>query len=264
MTEIAKGRWDARNVQLVMTTRNRRELLDRTLASLAKTRLPCTLWLVDDASDHPISLHEIQNLLSGGAVLLGGLLLNRERRRQAGAFNQGYALATDYLRQERHLRNAWLAKLEDDFEFNPEWLTALLCAWLALPVRSHNVGMLGAANGESGEAICRLGPACVPERLRERYDIGTLLELEVDVVLCQHVAAGCMFSSVSIWEDLMPIPPRPGIDADVMGDAASGSDWFLTGSGMKSITSRGMVCARIIPELLTHIGDGASTWRKGE
>ena len=70
-----------------------------------------------------------------------------------------------------------------------------------------------------------------------------------------------MFASLPIWEQLMPVPPREGVDVNVAADCASSVDWYLTGSGLRSINSIGMTCGRIIPELLTHIGDGRSTWR---
>lgn len=234
-------------VHLVMTTyrpdAGRHNLLEATLAALAeRTQTPAILWLIDDGGLLHVPLPDVKKILAGSLVSIGGIVQGGDRIGQAGSFNRGYALAEDAVRQSGWTDRTYLVKLEDDLAFAPNWLGELIDLWEDPGLARHNVGMLGGAYGQPGEHVaigCR------------------------NVKITYHVGAWCMFAPLAMWRQYMPIPPRPGIDAQ--GGApptASSADWYLTRRGVRSVAAMGRTCACL--HVVDHVGtkEGDSTWKK--
>jgi len=231
-----------REIHLVMTTYERRELLERTLRSLAgSTDVLCRLWLMDDASQLPLPDPDVRQALAGGSVELGAIVRGGVRVGQAGQFNRGYALVEDWLRQMGWPYRAYLCKLEDDLEFTAGWLERLAAVWEHPSLAQHNVGLLGGAYGQEGPVI----------------DIGG-----EPMKLTYHVGAWCMFAPMALWRQYLPLPNRGEMDA-IGGEppSASAADWHITRSGLLSVGAYGRQCG-LLNSIVKHVGTkpGDSTW----
>lgn len=239
---------DGAQVHLVMTTYGRRELLIRTLRSLgALTQRPATLWLLDDGAmegganssaviGELLAIH-VETKIRVGAYIYGG-----SRVGQAGQLNRGFALARDAVRQSRWLNRAYMVKLEDDLEFTAGWLRRLIYVWEHPDAALLNLGMLGGAYGEPGKHL----------------PVG-----REQVKLTHHVGAWCMFAPLTMWEDYLPIPPRPRADAQGgKPPTASSADWYINRTGRRSVLAQGRQCACL--GVVKHSGtaEGDSTWKR--
>ena len=232
-------------VHIIMTTYRekpeRHALFQAAMASLAtRTRVPATLWLMDEGAGEPLSAAKLQVMLAGSSITLGALCRAGRRIGQAAQFNRGYALVEDCVRQQSWPWRLYLVKTEDDFEFTEAWLARMIATWEHPTLAGHNIGMLGGANGEPGD----------------RVPVG-----EETVRITYHVAAGCMFAPLALWRDYLPVPPRPA--EDVQGGEPptleSGVDWMVTRRGLRSVSARGRRCA-LLEDLIIHRGRGQSTW----
>lgn len=237
---------DGAQVHLVMTTYERRGFLKRTLDSLGgKTLRPATLWLMDDASSEPASSELVQFwhwLQTETQITIGGIIMGGARVGQAGQLNRGFALVRDAIRQSGWLNRTYMVKIEDDLEFTEGWLRRLIYTWEHPDAAGLNLGLIGGAYGQPGKHL----------------PIG-----REQVKLTHHVGAWCMFAPLTMWEDYLPIPPRPRTDAQG-GEppSASSADWYITRRGRRSVLACGRQCACL--GVVKHIGtaEGDSTWKR--
>jgi hypothetical protein len=240
---------EKRQIHLVMTSyrssSRRHELLIATLASLARqTKTPAILWLIDDDGlKHPSLDPALVQLEDDDfQVQIGGVVQLGTRIGQAGAFNLGCAMAMDFARQSCWTERCYLCKVEDDLEFKPRWLETLVNVWESPDFARHHIGMLGGAYGEAGR----------------QEMIGDTM-----VKLTHHVGAWCMFASMAMWRQYLPIPPRQGIDAQGgTPPSASAADWHLTRRGIDSVAAHGRTCCCVGVVKHTGTEEGDSTWKR--
>ena len=230
-------------VHLVLTTHRedpaRHALCVATLESLAaQTLVPATLWLLDEGTGPP--LPDVRGMLAGTEIELGAVCQSGGRIGQAGQFNRGYALVEDAVRQSCWPYRTYLVKLEDDFEFTEFWLRKMISVWHSPDFATHNIGMLGGANGERGPVVEIAGHA---------------------VRLTFHVAGGCMFAPLALWRQYLPIPNRGRRDEQGgPTPTAAVADWHITRRSTTSVLAYGRRCGQL-KDLLIHRGGGQSTWR---
>ena len=259
-------------VHLVLTTYRedpaRHALFVAMLESLAaQTRVPAVLWLMDEgsgppsnggttndgAAQQPLSssrgarlrppLPDVRGMLAGTEIELGAICQSGGRIGQAGQFNRGYALVEDAVRQSSWPYRTYLVKLEDDFEFTEFWLRKLISVWHSPDFATHNIGMLGGANGERGPVVEIAGHP---------------------VRLTFHVAGGCMFAPLALWRQYLPIPNRGRRDEQGgPTPTAAVADWHITRRSTTSVLAYGRRCGQL-KDLLIHRGGGQSTWRDSE
>jgi|WetSurSiteA1Bulk_404760.scaffolds.fasta_scaffold00135_9 glycosyltransferase involved in cell wall biosynthesis len=222
---------------IMITTRNRTNLLKRSLESLFDTIDPVKnrLWIVDDNSDK-----ENTDFLSNlNHPSIETILFNKVRVGQHAGINRLFSLIQDWNKFYNYPYMVYVVKVEDDILFKSDWLKTFIKVW-ENGAAKNNLWMLGGLNGEKGDPVNLCG---------------------VKVTITKHVSGVCMFSSYCMWKELLPVawrdendPPRDGCPSSL--------DWQITFNGSESLLAKGKMCG-LISGLVSHLADSkdSSTWR---
>lgn len=236
---------------IFITTKNRPELLDRTLRSLKNNtdgkqyRLTLIKDGYDIETDNVIKewndKGQIDNIISSFVNDGLGPSINR-----ALSFidtnNKWYE---DERAGDKSKISPFICYVQDDVLFSNAWLEKLAKMFL-LYEKQYKLGFAS-------------GIECIEHPVKKVLGGGCVLK--------DWIRATCMFARREYWMSMWPIPsfdPETGRKRAKPNDGmGSGVDWWFIRNHENSICKSGKTCL-VIPGLLQHSGYDKSTWLKRE
>lgn len=240
-------------IDVLVTTRNRVDMLKRTLAGIDRTtRIPYRLFVADDASTDGT-----QTFLAGYAAPgFAGAVLGKERRGVVYNFNALWALA-DY--HDSFMESyPYMAYIQDDMDSAEEnWLAKLIGIYEAMR-DAYNIGFFSGYQA--------------PE-----HPVDKVVQFEGrNIYLKKSAPASCLIAEKRFWRSIGYVPKlNPDGSVRGMPDKHRGShiDVYLTGCCSGSRFSAGAAAPScsysqgktllVVPGMLEHMAreEQKSTWR---
>lgn len=222
-----------------MTTRNRPELLRKSLQSLKD----CTdkslfrLTVVDDGSwvETRLELDMFQSTID--------FVLTNNQNRGLGPSINTALVHVDALKRWDTNPNPFTCYVQDDIQYSPDWLIKLESNFAKL----EQVLKLGFASGIES----------IEHPVKEKLAKGMITK--------DWIRATCMFARHDYWMSMWPISridPETGRERGRPNDGLGSSvDWWFIRNHPNSVCKTGRTNL-VIPGLLRHIGYKQSTWLK--
>jgi glycosyltransferase involved in cell wall biosynthesis len=236
---------------IFITTKNRPELLDKTLRSLKNHTdgKQYRLTLIKDGYDAStnelteewISKGQIDNVISSFANDGLGPSINRA----LSLVDVNNKWWEDNKVGDRSKVAPFICYVQDDVLFSAGWLEKLAKMFM-LYEKQYNIGFAS-------------GIECIEHPVKKVLSGGCVLK--------DWIRATCMFARREYWMSMWPIPAfdveTGSLRAKPNNGMGSSVDWWFIRDHENSICRTGKTCL-VIPGLLQHSGFDKSTWLKRE
>lgn len=233
-----------------ITTKNRPELLDKTLNELFE----CTdknlfrLTIVQDGHDEDTS-----HVISSYEEDIDFSLKSYENQGLGPSINMTLAHIETLNNWYNHPTHgdqtkvsSFICYIQDDILVSPDWLPKMV-KFFTLFEHQHKLGFAS-------------GVECV-EHQEGLKDLGNGMQLK------KYIRAASMFGRREYWMSMFPIPrldPETGrVRAKPNDGMGSGADWHFVRNHPNSVEKTGKNCL-VFPSMMTHVGYNNSTWLKRE